>query len=151
MPMALYVAAAEAAGRAGWLYVPRPSAPEACRQTGRRRAFADRPVGQISLEATYPAEGWGAFLGRDDQNGTPEFKDADWDAIVISGHSQGAGHGMVIAKKDTVAKICGSCRGSGIGRPRSCPLRDRSSPAGEATSARVGIGRVGGSARLRAL
>jgi hypothetical protein len=57
------------------------------------------------LEATYPAEGWGAFLGRDNQNGTPEFEDFDWDAIVISGHSQGAGHTMVITKKDAVDGI----------------------------------------------
>jgi hypothetical protein len=50
------------------------------------------------LDATYPAEGWDAFLSRDDHDGTPELTDIDWDSIVISGHSQGAGHAMVISK-----------------------------------------------------
>ena len=57
------------------------------------------------LDATYPAEGWGAFLSRDDNDGIPEFTDIDWDSIVISGHSQGAGHAMVIAKTDAVDGI----------------------------------------------
>jgi len=57
------------------------------------------------LASTYPAEGWGAFLNRDNNNGIPEFTDIDWDSIVISGHSQGAGHAMVIAKKDALDGI----------------------------------------------
>ena len=57
------------------------------------------------LDATYPAEGWGAFLSRDDNDGIPEFTDIDWDSIVISGHSQGAGHAMVISKTDAVDGI----------------------------------------------
>lgn len=52
------------------------------------------------LDATYPLEGWDAF--RDDNDGTPEFTDIDWDSIVGSGHSQGAGNDMVMSKVDAV-------------------------------------------------
>ncbi len=57
------------------------------------------------LETTYPAEGWGQILSRDDNDGIPESTDIDWDGIVISGHSQGAGHAMMISKLDALDGI----------------------------------------------
>lgn len=49
--------------------------------------------------------GWGDFLSRDDNDGIPEFTDIGWDSIVVSGHSQGAGHALMITKADAVDGI----------------------------------------------
>jgi hypothetical protein len=57
------------------------------------------------LDIAYPAEGWGDFLSRDDNDMTPEFTDIDWDSIVVSGHSQGASHALMITKADAVDGI----------------------------------------------
>lgn len=57
------------------------------------------------LDSTYPAEGWSQVLSRDDGDGVPEITDIDWDSIVISGHSQGAGHAMMISKQDALDGI----------------------------------------------
>jgi hypothetical protein len=59
----------------------------------------------VYLRANFPAEGWGVFLSRDDNDGVPEFTDIDWDSIVISGHSQGAGHAMMMTKMDNMDGI----------------------------------------------
>jgi hypothetical protein len=57
------------------------------------------------LDVAYPSEGWGDFLNRDDNDWIPEFTDIDWDSIVVSGHSQGAGHALMITKADAVDGI----------------------------------------------
>ncbi len=57
------------------------------------------------LDATYPTEGWDQILSRDDNDGVPESTDIDWDGIVISGHSQGAGHAMFVSKLDALDGI----------------------------------------------
>jgi hypothetical protein len=51
------------------------------------------------LDTTYPLEGWGQLLNCDDGDGIPELTDFDWTNIVLSGHSQGAGHTMLISKR----------------------------------------------------
>ncbi|MCP3143141.1 BPSS1187 family protein [Pyxidicoccus xibeiensis] len=57
------------------------------------------------LHARDPLAGWDDFLSRDNHNQQIEFTDIDWDAIVVSGHSQGAGHAMVISKTEAVDGI----------------------------------------------
>ena len=51
------------------------------------------------LDTTYPLEGWGDLLSCDDHDGVPEFTDIEWNRVVLSGHSQGAGHAMLISKR----------------------------------------------------
>lgn len=45
------------------------------------------------LHTQHPKEGWGAFL----KDGMPK-----WDNIIVSGHSQGAGHAAYLAKTETL-------------------------------------------------
>lgn len=49
------------------------------------------------LDALAPYEGWGAFRNA---NGTLR-----WDRVVVSGHSQGAGHAAFIARLERVAQV----------------------------------------------
>ena len=48
------------------------------------------------LSATYPGDGWGQFIS----NNNPV-----WSSIVTSGHSQGAGHALYLAKTQNVHKV----------------------------------------------
>lgn len=48
------------------------------------------------LDAQFPAEGWGQFLA----SGAPR-----WDRLVVSGHSQGAGHAANIGRLHEVARV----------------------------------------------
>lgn len=57
------------------------------------------------LHTNHPMEGWDALLSRDDGDQNVEFTDIDWDSIVVVGHSQGCGHGLVISKTDAVDGI----------------------------------------------
>lgn len=45
----------------------------------------------VWMNATYPDEGWGQFLGNDDT--------VDWGKVVVAGHSQGGGYAGVLAKE----------------------------------------------------
>jgi hypothetical protein len=54
------------------------------------------------LHATFPTEGWDQIVNRDDHDGVPEFSDIDWDLVVLSGHSQGAGHALLMSKLDAM-------------------------------------------------
>ncbi len=47
------------------------------------------------LDAAFPAEGWGQYL-----DGTTIL----WEKIVVAGHSQGAGHAVLIARDHLVAR-----------------------------------------------
>lgn len=49
----------------------------------------------VYLRATYPAEGWGRFLDGDQIN---------WATITAAGHSQGAGHVALLAKRHAMAR-----------------------------------------------
>jgi acetyl esterase/lipase len=50
------------------------------------------------LDARHPTEGWGAFL---DQAG-----DVRWDLVAVWGHSQGGGNAGVLARHNTLARVC---------------------------------------------
>lgn len=54
------------------------------------------------LDATFPTEGWSQLTSRDDHDGVIEATDIDWDSIVLSGHSQGAGHALLLSKDDAL-------------------------------------------------
>lgn len=54
------------------------------------------------LDATYPGEGWDQITSRDDNDGIPEHSDIDWDGLVLSGHSQGGGHALLLSKLDNL-------------------------------------------------
>jgi hypothetical protein len=49
------------------------------------------------LDAQHPGEGWGSFVTLGDE--------PRWDAIVVSGHSQGAGHAAFLTKTDEPAGV----------------------------------------------
>jgi dienelactone hydrolase len=51
----------------------------------------------LYLDEQHPGEGWRQYVGPD---GEP-----DWSSIVISGHSQGAGHATMIARDNRVARL----------------------------------------------
>ena len=51
----------------------------------------------VDLDTNYPDEGWRLFLDGDDLDGI-QYTDINWDAIVISGHSQGGTNAMMISK-----------------------------------------------------
>ncbi|WP_257448005.1 BPSS1187 family protein [Archangium lipolyticum] len=57
------------------------------------------------LRTNFSAEGWDAFLANDDHDCMPEPEDFNWDIIIVSGHSQGAGHGMILSKDKAVDGI----------------------------------------------
>jgi hypothetical protein len=57
------------------------------------------------LDANFPNEGWDGILSRDDMDMTAEATDIDWDSIVVVGHSQGAGNGLILSKNDVVDGI----------------------------------------------
>jgi hypothetical protein len=47
------------------------------------------------LQATYPSEGWGEFL---------KGGETDWSKVTAAGHSQGAGHVALLAKRHAMAR-----------------------------------------------
>jgi hypothetical protein len=49
----------------------------------------------VYLDATYPGEGWGEFL---------KGGDIDWSKVSAAGHSQGAGHVAMLAKRHEMAR-----------------------------------------------
>ena len=62
-----------------------------------RDAILNRLVKLLTfLDASFPSEGWGAFLS----GGAPV-----WSSIVLAGHSQGAGEAAAIGKVVTLARV----------------------------------------------
>ena len=73
--------------------------------TGRSRTVSNPPAEGIvarlvaalrTLDAHYPGEGWGRYLAGDQPR---------WEAIVVSGLSQGAGMAAYIAKQHAVRRV----------------------------------------------
>jgi hypothetical protein len=62
-----------------------------------QESISHRLVSLLKYESkAYPKEGWDAYLTGDQPN---------WSKIIISGHSQGAGHAAYIAKRHEVARV----------------------------------------------
>jgi hypothetical protein len=65
----------------------------------------------VYLNATYPSEGWGEFL---------KGNDIDWSKVSAAGHSQGAGHVALLAKRhemDRAVMISGVADVTAGGKP----------------------------------
>jgi len=76
----------------------------------------------VYLRATYPAEGWGDFL-----NGA----DIDWSMISAAGHSQGAGHVALLAKRHEMYRavmISGVADFTSSGKPAPWLFRANATP-----------------------
>lgn len=76
----------------------------------------------VHLRATYPAEGWGEFLKGDE---------IDWSKISAAGHSQGAGHVALLAKRHEMARaviISGVADFTAAGKPAPWLFRPNVTP-----------------------
>lgn len=72
------------------------------------------------LAAKDAASGWGSFLVAGAPAGAPPEARVAWSKIVVSGHSQGGGHAVAIAKAFPVARVVqlsSACDSTAIGVP----------------------------------
>ncbi|HEX3886573.1 MAG TPA: hypothetical protein VHW05_03665 [Phenylobacterium sp.] len=76
----------------------------------------------VYLRATYPSEGWGEFL---------KDGDTDWSKVTVAGHSQGAGHVALLAKRhrmDRAVMISGVADRAPSGKPAPWLSRPNATP-----------------------
>lgn len=74
------------------------------------------------LKTAYPNEGWGAFLQQGQVN---------WDLISLAGHSQGAGHVALMAKRHRFARVAiisGVADVTATGQPAAWLYRPNATP-----------------------